>query len=96
MQGRASGCEGHFKLPTDHPVYGRSQVLVAQHQTEVSPVARAAKPLSARLPCGLGLLRLPLPTGLSAGLAASVPVQETKLLRETNGLTTFRVIHRIG
>jgi len=35
--------KGHFKLPTDHPVCGRSQWLVAPHQTEVSPVARAAK-----------------------------------------------------
>jgi len=53
------------------------------------------EPLSARLPCGLGVLRLPVPAGLSAGLAASLPVQETKLLRETNGLTTFCVHHGI-
>ena len=35
--------QGHFKLPTDHPVGGRPQLLVVQHQTEVSPVARAAR-----------------------------------------------------
>ena len=54
------------------------------------------KLLSARLPCGVGLLRLPVPAGLSAGLAVSFPVRETKPPRETNGLTTFRVPHRIG